>query len=300
MKSTRRQLDPETSGVWARTVHILALDAIAASDRLVVGQLAFHGGTSLRLSWHSPRFSEDLDFLLDRQVEDIGSIMQHAATRVAERFGTIDRRFTVSLSNKSKDESRMGSFMLTVGHPDYYGVAKVKVEFWRVPRDYLEKYPTELRVPRSDDDVMARASALIMAADLEAAFCDKLTAFATRSHLKWRDLFDLWWIGTQTDTPLDTHAIVKQLKHNASAYNTLDGLPLSGALRKFLARDREAVAALADPDIKRWLPPEMWKQMQGDGVKQIVDYVYSILGMVSLALEDNPSVPQSLPKRRSP
>lgn len=33
-------------------------------------------------------------------------------------------------------------------------------------------------------------------ATLATAYADKLTAFATRPNLKWRDVFDLWWIGT--------------------------------------------------------------------------------------------------------
>ena len=97
------------------------------------------------------------------------------------------------------------------------------------------------------------------AATLETAYCDKLTAFATRPYLKWRDIYDLWWIGTQTDAELEVSSIAGQFLHNVSAYQTIVNLSPAQALRRFLQNDpAELLRALpsalalaglyADPD----------------------------------------------------
>lgn len=297
MKPTVRQpLDPDTHNRWARTAHLLALEAIVGSNLIQPGQLVFHGGTSLRLVWNSPRYSEDLDFLLDKQVNNVETIMKNAVKRISERFHAIDPLFTVESANKSKDESRLGAHMLTISHPSYYGVVKVKAEFWMVDSGYLESYPTALKMPHPEKDVMAKVSTLIKAAELETAFCDKLTALATRPFLKWRDMFDIWWIGTQTDTELDTVKIIEQFRHNLSAYKTKDGLPAAEVFRQFVAQDREAIMEKADPDLKKWLPEQFWSQLKGEGVRQIVDYTYDILETVVRGLDEDPTLPQALPK----
>jgi len=82
--------------------------------------------------------------------------------------------------------------------------------------------------------MVSRISNPVPAATLETAYCDKLTALATRPYLKWRDLYDLWWIGTQTEARLDLSWVTRQFLHNVSAYRTIDGLSPAQALRKFL------------------------------------------------------------------
>lgn len=297
----KQPLTPATKNSWASTAHLLLLEAIGNSDLVEAGQLAFHGGTSLRLSWTSPRFSEDLDFLLDRQVKGVDRLMSTASRHVEERLRAIDPLFEVALVDRSKRDDRLAAFMLTVSHPGYYGVAKVKTEFWRVDATYLAGYPSTLRRPEAQgDDVMAKVAVMVRAAELESAFCDKLTAFATRPFLKWRDMFDLWWIGTQTDARLDTSAIANQFKHNVSAYHTVDGLSPAAALRRFAAQDRDALEKKADPDLKQWLPTHVWKQLQGSGVHDIVQYTCSVLNMVADRIECVSTVPARLPKRNAP
>jgi len=46
-------------------MHVATLDALMASRRWAPGDLIFKGGTSLRLTHGLPRYSEDLDFLVN-------------------------------------------------------------------------------------------------------------------------------------------------------------------------------------------------------------------------------------------
>lgn len=52
-----------------QALHVATLDALMASRRWEPGDLAFQGGTSLHLVHGSPRFSEDLDFLVNSSLK---------------------------------------------------------------------------------------------------------------------------------------------------------------------------------------------------------------------------------------
>jgi hypothetical protein len=167
------------------------------------------------------------------------------------------------------------------------GNALVKVEFWRVSADYLENYPVALRAPIRPGEMVSRISNPVPAATLETAYCDKLTAFATRPYLKWRDIYDLWWIGTQTDARLDLPSVVRQFLHNVSAYETVGHLSPARALIKFLEHDPAVLVDKADPDLKRWLPDVLWTAIHPRVTTEMVSYVRYALKTVADAIENN-------------
>lgn len=259
-----------------------------ADPVLACDQIAFHGGTSLHFSWRSPRRSEDLDFLTALTAEDISATVVRAQKKAAEAFLAEDPLFVVEFRDKTRGGDRMIAYHLVVSHPDYLGKTLVKVEFWRVDAGYLAGYPVEFRSPVSPGDIVSRISNPVPAATLETAYGDKLTAFATRPYLKWRDIYDLWWIGTQTDSRLELPTVTKQFLHNVQAYNTIDNLPPARALRQFLrTHDPDAIIRKADPDLKRWLPEGVWARLHPQVTTEMVRYVWYALERVVNAIEKN-------------
>ncbi|WP_137917106.1 nucleotidyl transferase AbiEii/AbiGii toxin family protein [Hydrogenophaga sp. 2FB] len=295
----REALSADLSTQWAQTAHLLFLDALMKAGGWNQGDLAFHGGTSLHLSWQSTRYSEDLDFLLTRADRDMAKAVGTAVKLMHEQFRRIDPGFEVTLRDKTKDADRMLVYHLVVSHPRVVGNTMVKAEFWKTDREYLMSYPTELRAPRAPGDFLGVVSYPVPAASLQTAFADKLVAFATRPHLKWRDIYDLWWLGTQSTLKVDRDAVAKQFLHNVSAYTTLGGRPAHVALLGLLDRDRKEVIAQADPDLKTWLPADLWKALHPAGVEQMVDYARATLQAMHdhIAQADNTSKPI---KRRRP
>lgn len=281
-------LRPDLAAAWASAAQFRFLDALMADPVLACDQIAFHGGTSLHFSWRSPRRSEDLDFLTALTAEDIRATVERAHRKTVEAFLAEDPRFVVELRDKTRRGDRMIAYHLVVSHPDYLGRTLVKVEFWRVEPGYLAGYPVEFRAPVSPGDIVSRISNPVPAATLETAYCDKLTAFATRSYLKWRDIYDLWWIGTQTDARLDLSTVVPQFLHNVQAYDTIDNLPPAQALRRFLTiHDPDALVGKADPDLKRWLPDALWARLHPHVTTEMVRYVWYALERVADAVEKN-------------
>jgi hypothetical protein len=283
--SRAQPLTTELSSQWAASAQFRFLDALMLDGRLASNQIAFHGGTSLHFSWRSPRRSEDLDFLVAKNFSDIHSIVERAGKKTEEAFRADDPEFIVEIRDRTKKEDRMISYELKVSHPDYLGKTQVKVEFWRVDPAYLMNYPVEMRAPIEAGDIVSRISNPVPAATLETAYCDKLTAFATRPYLKWRDIYDLWWIGTQTDAKLDLRSVAAQFLHNVTAYNTIDSLPPAQALRKFLDNDPVETLRKADPDLKRWMPESLWGRLHPQVTAEMVAYVRDALARVADAIE---------------
>lgn len=312
MSIRRRELTPALATEWAQMAHALYLEALMAQADWSAGEIAFHGGTSLRLSWNSSRYSEDLDFLLARNVANLDKITRRVEASVGEMARRIDANFIIEMKDKTKDADRMPTYMLSVSHPGYVGKAKIKAEFWRTDPSYLTQYPTQLRTPQvrvngalgaagSPLDLYALTSNPVPAATLETAYADKLVAFATRPFLKWRDLYDLWWIGTQTSAELDMDSVCEQFQHNVTAYTPKDGRLPAEALALFLERPRSDVISQSDPDLKNWLPDNVWKRLHPQGVQEIVDYVYFAIENVSahLVAQDRPGVDlKSVPRMR--
>ena len=281
----RQPLPRDAASRWAAAAQYRFLDGLMADPAIQYGQIAFHGGTSLHFSWRSPRLSEDLDFLLARTAKDIHAIVARAGERVVEAFRAEDPKYTVEITDRTQHDERMISYRIRVSHPDFIGKALIKVEFWRVSSEYLAEYPVELRMPIQPGEIVSRVSNPVPAATLQTAYCDKLTAFATRPYLKWRDIYDLWWIGTQTDARLDLPSVARQFLHNVSAYRTVDDLPPAQALRRFLENDPAELIQKADPDLRRWLPRDLWEKMHPAITEEMVRYTRHALQVIADAIE---------------
>lgn len=295
-----RDLDRETALSWSAKAHAFVIEALMIESAWTCKDIAFHGGTSLHLSWNSPRHSEDLDFLLSKEVSDLAKVMKSVERRVQERFLREDPKVVIEVKDRTRDEERMPYYQVLISSKERTGKVMVKVEFWKVEPSYLAAYPTEFRTPLVPGDMVSSVRAPVPAARLASAFCDKLTAFATRPHLKWRDVFDLWWIATQTGERLEIEQVKAQFLHNVSGYNTRDGLSPGNALRKFLERSDDEIFAEAERDLRPWLPDSLWRQLYPETVREMVAYTRKALTTVADYVEDAVEPEDALALKRAP
>lgn len=307
----KRPITDDLRNEWAALAQQHVLAALMAVRAWRPHELAFHGGTSLHFSWASPRFSEDLDFLLDQAAaEDLPGLMAKVEARMREQFLVVDPKLHVEIRNKSSKLDRMGNFHVVVTHDDVLGRAMVKAEFWRVDRDYLSRYPTEFRQPVRPGDMVARTTVLVPAAALTASIADKITALANRPYLKWRDLFDVWWVTTQTrGVPaapgrILAPSVIEQYLHNRTGYAQRDGGVGSDmkALQAFLDMDTATLVKQADADLKPFLPRDYWDRLGPSGVQQIVEHSRALVAEVVDALRgmadsEEDAEPSEPPKR---
>lgn len=265
---------------WASLAHSLLLQAIAEMPDWGADKLVFHGGTSLHLSWNSPRYSEDLDFLLLTQArERLGRAMQKVLARARDALAIEDPM--MRFEARCKEKERLTVYQVSLGRPDVQGKVMVKLEFWAVPLEYLQHYRATLRqpgIPMNLGGYKVRVQTPMPVASLEAAFFDKLTAFATRPHLKWRDLFDLWWLHTRPDFIPPTGApLVKGFLHAISAYKLLCPTSAASSLRLFATRHtRQEILDCAPRDLRPFIPIALWSQYWPERVGEMVDLAITV------------------------
>jgi len=285
----KRQLTATEAFDLRQALHIATLDALMASRRWEPGDLVFQGGTSLHLVHGSPRFSEDLDFLINSalKIDSIGDAMQTRLEGTTWLPG--DTRLTVE---KAKDGRNPHAFVVSIGGPDVIGAVRVKVEMWRTEEAALSAVKAVVAPVRLARGPAAGMQTFVPTADLPEIYADKVFALAARPYLKPRDVFDLHWLSTHSSL---RECSVEDLRVRLATYP--NETP-SAWLEKAFARRmelREAGDAIAT-DLKRWLPSSwpltgaMTKEMIQTAVQSIEQGI-DMMREINAAHRDNDESP---------
>lgn len=170
----------------------------------------FQGGTCLHLVYGSPRFSQDMDFMIS-SVHGLNERVQRAADKAREVLeqaspGCLDG-WDWRLSMRGGGESDLRNprlYHLTVQAPDWVRSIKIKAEFFLVSEQDMASCATQVvdTLPMSmartevGQRLQAKQSVKVCALSIDGLVADKLYAAAAREFSKARDWFDLWWIHT--------------------------------------------------------------------------------------------------------
>jgi predicted nucleotidyltransferase component of viral defense system len=230
-----------------QTLHVATLDALMASRRWEPGELVFQGGTSLHLAHGSPRFSEDLDFLVDSSLK-LGSISDAVEQRLSGSAWL--PQGTELAVKKAKAEHNPHTFQISIGGPEILGAVRVKVELWQTPPQALHAVGATVTPVRVTTGPSGGAQAFVPTADLPEILADKVFALAARPYLKPRDVFDLHWLAEHSGLVMCTE---EDLRIRLDTYpNTKPQawLEQAQARREYLATALPEIKT----DLQRWLP----------------------------------------------
>jgi hypothetical protein len=189
--------------------------------------LAFHGGTALRLLYATPRYSEDLDFALERAQSqyDLRNYLQAIDRALAAEGYTLDIR----LNDHHVVHSafvRFRGLLYELGlspHRDQVLAVKIKVDTKPpagagLATTVIRRYVT-LQLQHHD-----RASLL----------AGKLHAILQRPYLKGRDVYDLFWYLSDPDWPTPNLTML----NNALQQTGWTGQPLAQDSWRAVVRGR--------------------------------------------------------------
>ncbi|MCJ7804606.1 nucleotidyl transferase AbiEii/AbiGii toxin family protein [Patescibacteria group bacterium] len=148
-------------------------------------KLVFRGGTTLRLAYNSPRFSDDLDFaqlkpikLKEFQVWSKETAKSNPYMKLAE---ALKKKFTLFALFKIKDPALPAIISIKVE-------ISLREEMWEKEKDYL--------LMRLKSEITP-LTVLVQAASLKRIQKEKTSI----TPLRIRDIFDLWFIGQQLNEP---------------------------------------------------------------------------------------------------
>lgn len=203
--------------------------------------LAFHGGTALRFLHSIPRYSEDLDFTLEREHKheleherwDFDATLAYLGNRF--RAEGYEPDFKVSRKRTVHNAFvRFPGLMFDLGSSPHRGqVLSIKIEVDTRP-------PAGVRLERTV--VRKHVTLHLQHHDRGSLLAGKLHALIQRPYTKGRDLFDLFWYLTDSEWPGPNLVLL----NNALRQTGWDEEPLTAANWRKVIEKR-----LGDLDFKK-------------------------------------------------
>ena len=230
-----------------QVLQVAVLEALLAGRRWGPGELVFQGGTSLHLVHGSPRFSEDLDFLVDNSLK-LGSISRGVQRRLAGA-PWLPKGSELRVS-KARDGHNPHSFDVTVGGANWIGAVRVRVELRQTLAAALSPLAVTVAPVRLLTGLGAGAQAMVPASDTSEIYADKVFAVAARPYLKARDVFDLHWLQSREPGLTCSPAHLRVRLATYPNQNPAQWLVQAKVRRAELEGAATAVAR----DLARWLP----------------------------------------------
>jgi predicted nucleotidyltransferase component of viral defense system len=169
--------------------------------------LIFKGGTALRLAYGSPRFSEDLDFSLTKDV-----LKRQFPSAIKKIIGPFPELTQTDLEEKYY--TYLAEIKVTQNYLPF--PFRIKIE---ISKREMKDYQWELKLLNSSTTII---QVMGQVATLEQIYKDKLTCL--RGRAKPKDFFDLWYASEKLKIPYVPRKISSKKEFVRD-------------LRKFLPRD---------------------------------------------------------------
>jgi len=164
--------------------------------------LAFHGGTALRFLYALPRFSEDLDFALERSQSsyDIRAYLR----AIQDEFVKEGYQVGIRLNDKKTVHSAFVRFNNLLYE---FGLSAQRDEVLAVKIEVDTHPPAEAGLETTL--VRRHVTLRLQHHDRASLLAGKLHAFFQRRYVKGRDLYDLMWYLSDPDWPTPNLALLR-------------------------------------------------------------------------------------------
>lgn len=253
-------------------IHLHLLSAM--SEAGILRHAVFQGGTALRLCYDGERYSEDLDFVCGKAGSyfDEVEFKQLIETALETTKKTLSRDFGVDAAQISLKKPP---------HPDLVKEAGVNVAAWQivVPVEAIRNAPKSrikiefANVPAySTTPMPVRATPGLVQVDdviltVETAdeiLADKAVALTARAALKFRDVWDVWFLQNRLGAKADGDIVAKKFVD----YGTAEVDEKASQRLIELSDDATADAFLAE--MKRFLPAKRVAQLSDAGMHRSI------------------------------
>jgi predicted nucleotidyltransferase component of viral defense system len=238
-------------------IHLHLLSAL--SDTGVLRHVVFQGGTALRLCYGGERYSEDLDFVCGKAGRYVDQI--DFERLVAEALETtkksllrdfeIDpdqivlRRPAHPMAIKGASVSVAAwQIVVPIRSARHSPKSRIKIEFANVP-----SYDGGPNVVRATPGLVQMQDVILTAESPCEILADKAVALTAREVLKYRDVWDVWYLVDKLGARADRDVVAQKFADygtsdvEAKAIQRRDELAMSATARSFLHEMRRFLPA---------------------------------------------------------
>ena len=253
-------------------IHLHLLSAM--SDAGILRHAVFQGGTALRLCYGGDRYSEDLDFVCGKAGSYFTDVefkeLIEAALETTKK--TLNRDFGIAADRISLKKPP---------HPDLVKQEPITVVAWqiivpieatpRAPRSLIKiefanvpAYETKPMPVRATPDLVQVQDVILTVETPNEILADKAVALTAREALKFRDVWDVWFLQNKLDANVDREVVQKKF----ADYGTSD---LEAKAEKRLAElSSEATPNAFLSEMKRFLPAKRVAQLSETGLQHSI------------------------------
>jgi predicted nucleotidyltransferase component of viral defense system len=244
-------------------IHLHLLSAL--SEAGVLRHVVFQGGTALRLCYGGERYSEDLDFvcgragayLKDVEFDALVDKALETTKRTLQRDFDIDAA-QIALKRPARPELVKGSdvnvaawqIVVPVNPTPKTPKSRIKIEFANVP-----SYDSKPLAVSATPGLVQVQDVILNAETPNEILADKAVALTARAALKFRDVWDVWFLVNKLAATPDREMVLKKF----ADYGTLEIAVKANTRLDELAKDATATAFYAE--MRRFLPSARVAQM---------------------------------------
>ena len=200
------------------TVHLHLLSAL--SEAGVLRHVVFQGGTALRLCYGGERYSEDLDFVCGKagsyvETIEFEKLVENALEATKK---TLHREFDVNpeeillkrpafpMAIKS-DSANVASWQISVPIASLRHLPKsrTKIEFANVP-----SYDSGPNVAKAVAGLVQIQDVILTVESANEILADKAVALTARQALKYRDVWDVWYLTNRLNAQIERGMVAKK------------------------------------------------------------------------------------------
>ncbi len=253
-------------------IHLHLLSAM--SDAGILRHAVFQGGTALRLCYGGDRYSEDLDFVCGKAGSYFTDVefkeLIEAALETTKK--TLNRDFGIAADR---------ILLKKPPHPDLVKQEPITVAAWqiivpieatpRAPRSLIKiefanvpAYETKPMPVRATPGLVQVQDVILTVETPNEILADKAVALTAREVLKFRDVWDVWFLQNKLDAKVDREVVQKKF----ADYGTSD---MEAKAEKRLAElSSEATPNAFLSEMKRFLPAKRVAQLSETGLQHSI------------------------------
>jgi len=269
----RQGIDAEMEqNLVKEAIHLHLLSAM--SEAGILRHAVFQGGTSLRLCYGGERYSEDLDFVCgksgsyftDIEFKDLIEIALETTKKTLSRdFGIDSKEISLKkpehpdLVKQSAVNVAAWQIIVPVEATRNAPKSRIKIEFANVPA-----YATNPMPVRATPGLVQVEDVILTVETPDEILADKAVALTARAALKFRDVWDVWFLQDRLDAKTNRETVRKKFND----YGTSD--PEAKAEKRLAELSEKATANAFLAEMRRFLPAKRVKQISDTGLHQSI------------------------------
>jgi predicted nucleotidyltransferase component of viral defense system len=253
-------------------IHLHLLSAL--SEAGVLRHVVFQGGTAIRLCYGGERYSEDLDFVCGKAGSYIAKIEfdQLVENALEATKKSLHREFDIKpdeialkqpqfpMAIKS-ESAAVAAWQISVpiAPTRHLPKSRIKIEFANVP-----SYDSGPNVAKAVPGLVQMEDVILTTESANEILADKAVALTARQALKYRDVWDVWYLINKANAQVDRGIVAKKFID----YGTSDVAAKARQRREELTK-ASTVKAFLD-EMKRFLPAKRVSEISQAGLHQSI------------------------------